>query len=150
MKKTTTAPPVELVPAPSTAAAQARALDALALGAAPQAAADAAGVTLAELLTWCASDAAVVAALNRRRRIFHELRRDQLRALAARALDVLADAVNTIDLTQKGQERRIMAAVALLRAAEALPAPPVGPESAEGVEAALRRDAALAGLLEGL
>lgn len=149
-KQTIRAAPVELLPAPATPEAQARALDALALGEGPQQAAEAAGVTLGELVTWCASDAAFVAALNRRRRIFHELRRDQLRALAARALDVLAEAVNTVDLTPRGQDRRIAAATALLRAAEALPSPAAGPETAEGVTAALRRDAALSGLLEGL
>lgn len=151
MKKTARAP-VELVAAPDTVEAQARALDALALGQGAQDAAEAAGVPLGELLTWATADADFIAAMNRRRRLAVMLRCDQVRYLAARAVEALA-----AGLDDPAPAVRIKAAEALLRANEALGAPSWGPETAEAVremwadaEAERTRDRRMRDLLGGL
>lgn len=111
--------------------AQDAALALLIGGASDQEAAEAGGVTSADVRTWATSDPAFIAEGNRRRQATWANQADRLRALVPKAIDALAG-----NLASEDDRTRHTAALAILRAANwqgGRDLCPRGPTTAAGV-----------------
>jgi hypothetical protein len=111
-----------------------RAVDALVAGAALPDAAAAAGVEVETLRAWSRDDAPFIARLNRAKVEQAERLRAEVRALAAQAAATLRELLTTPDAPPAV---RLRAALAVLGGIDALAPEKIGPQSANGVEAAL-------------
>src|SRR5512135_1149889 len=122
---------------------QAQVVDALASGADLAKAADAAGVDREILRDWLHRDAAFVASLNRAKSERADRLRAEVRGLASEAVATLRELISGSEVPPAV---RLRASLAILGAADAMRAEPIGPTTEAEVRAELTRRDLLASL----
>jgi hypothetical protein len=103
----------------------------------PRDGSDAGGVA-ESIAAWTSRDAEAIASENRAKRFRRDRLRSDVRLLASEALATLRELVSGPDVPAAV---RLRASLAILQAADAIAAEPIGPTSAECVRAKIEHDA---------